>query len=236
MARGDKDSHRVVPVFLDEQVMKDGAVPYGLRLKHSISVDKVGGLDKTGQILKKSLSSTLAMSEARILERYKDKAIIQQAIRIIPTKDFGADGLLGKPERRYVFIGDYDEQKYRTLHAILSNLLIGDSFEAIPSSDVEWTAITFEVGEYNYRKLDIKPATWKAAFRILSDPRRLACFMASEEENAKIGRGEKDYYSGDQAYWYQRLTIPERRYTSRGPDYFLMSVLGISIYASVEVV
>src|SRR5512147_2402930 len=69
MARGGNDSHRVVSVFLDDHVMNDRDVPYGLRLKHSISVDKVGGLENTAQILTNSLSSTLAMSKERILER-----------------------------------------------------------------------------------------------------------------------------------------------------------------------
>lgn len=38
MARKAKDQHRVVPVYLDDETARDGEVPYGLRLKHGITV------------------------------------------------------------------------------------------------------------------------------------------------------------------------------------------------------
>ena len=75
--------------------------------------------------------------------------------------------------------GDYDEQRNRTARQILSNLGVGDSFERIDNSNVEWIALAFDIGELNAHKLDLKPATWKAAFRLLSDPKRIGCFQAS---------------------------------------------------------
>ena len=41
MARMDSTSHRVVPIYLDERPTDESAVPYGLRLKHGISVPEV---------------------------------------------------------------------------------------------------------------------------------------------------------------------------------------------------
>ena len=136
------------------------------------------------------------------------------------------EGLLGNYERRYVFVGDYAEQRHRTLRQILSNLLIGDAFERVSNSNVRWLALCFEIGELNSRKLDLKPATWKAALRVLSDPRRVGCFRAKNEEYTALGRPPGDYYSGDQDYWYGRLIVDVRRYTSEGADHYI-HILGI---------
>jgi hypothetical protein len=113
------------------------------------------------------------------------------------------------------------------LRQVLSNLWIGDAHEKVANSNVNWVAIVLEIGELNYSKLDLKPATWKAAFRILSDPKRAGCFVASTEEWHKLGhRSSRDYYSEDQDYWYSCLTTAERRYPPKGTNY-LSDVLGI---------
>jgi hypothetical protein len=229
LARSEADTHRVVPVFLDEDYPKDNeSIPYGLRSKHSISVKSAGGLEGVSRLLARLLAPTLAMSAQQIEERHKQRSIVEIGVRLIPTKAFDVNGSLGSPQRQYVFIGDYDEQRYRSLTQILSNLLIEDSFEKVFDSNIEWTAICFKIGRHNYRKLDILPATWKAAFRILSHPSRLGCFEASSEEMMKMGPGLKDYLSDDQPYWLQRLRIPERQDASKGSDYLVTEELSIS--------
>ena len=44
MARRNRDQHRVVPVFLNGWPSDDQHMPYGLRLKHGLSVPDTGGL------------------------------------------------------------------------------------------------------------------------------------------------------------------------------------------------
>ncbi|MER5267456.1 toll/interleukin-1 receptor domain-containing protein [Actinosynnema sp. NPDC002837] len=219
-------AHRVVPILLDEPGLTVD-LPYGLRLKHGISVAESGGLTGVADRLTSALRSRLAMSAAEIRRRHVARAAVRRAVRLVPTASFDRDGRLGLPARAYVFIGDHDEQRHRTLRQVLSNLLIGDAFDRVENSDVPWTALTFEVGDLNRRKLDLMPGTWKAAFRILSDPRRAARFTATAEELAALGRPPRDYYSPDQSRWYGSCTTGERRYTPHGADHFLYDVLGI---------
>lgn len=212
---------QVVPIFLDG-VAEDIRLPYGLRLRQGISVPEAGGLPQVAQRLKTTLQQYLAMSAEAIRSRYNTRAPVDQAIRLVPRAGLDRDGLLGLSSRKYVFVGDYEEQRHRTLRQMLSNLWIGDAFEQVANSSVGWLALTFEVAELNLRKMDLMPATWKAAFRILSDPRRAASFAATDEELAGLGRPPRDYYSGDQHFWYERCTSGERGYG------LLNEVLGIS--------
>lgn len=168
------------------------------------------------------------MPVSTIEERYRNRAGLRYAIRLIPKVDFNSTGSLGATSRKYVFVGDYEEQRHRTLKDVLSNLWIGDAFDHVSNSNTDWVALIFEIGELNRRKLDLKPATWKSAFRILSDPRRAACFAPFPEERKDLGSPPRDYYSDDQSYWYSRLMIDERRHTEWGNDYYLTEVLGIS--------
>ncbi|CNE93727.1 Uncharacterised protein [Mycobacterium tuberculosis] len=168
----------------------------------------------------------MPMPAGEIQERYTGRAVVERAVRLVPREGFDPDGRLGLPSRAYVFIGDYDEQRHRTLRQILSNLWIGDAFEQIENSNVAWLALIFEVGELNPRKLDLLPATWKATFRILSDPKRAARFVATDEELIRLGRPPRDYYSDDQNWWYGRCATAGRRWTGRGP--LIEEVLGIS--------
>lgn len=223
LARHDKNNHRVVPILLDSQA----GLPYGLRLKHGLSVPEIGSLEKVAQRLKTDFQMRLAMPESEITKRYESKAPVRYALRVIPQADYLPDGRLGKGERKYVFVGDYEEQRHRTLRQVLSNLWLGDAYERVANSNINWLAIIFEIGELNYSKLDLMPATWKAAFRILSDPRRAGCFRASAEERVELGDPPRDYYSKDQDYWYGCLTTNERRNTEKGADYYIREVLGI---------
>jgi hypothetical protein len=226
-SRHASTSHQVVPIFLDgeSEVVQ---LPYGLRLKQGISVREAGGLAQVAQRLKIALQQRLAMSAAEIQSRYDSRETVYRAVRLVPQEDFDRGGLLGLASRKYVFVGDYAEQQHRTLRQILSNLWIGDAFEKVNNSNAGWLALVFELGELNRRKMDLMPATWKAAFRILSDPGRAACFTATDEELTKLGPPPRDYYDGDQRFWYSRCTIGDRRYTEWGVDYFLKVVLGIS--------
>lgn len=222
----DDDRHWVVPILLDEPG-DPVDLPYGLRLRQAVSVTEAGGLPGVAERLTSALRHRLVMPATEIQQRYADRAVVERAVRLVPRNSFDPDGLLGAPSHAYVFIGDYDEQRHRTLRQILSNLWIGDAFERVSNSNVPWVALTFEVGELNIRKLDLLPATWKAAFRILSDPKRAARFVATDEERGRLGRPPRNYYSNDQSSWYSSCTIPERRYTTHGADFFLREELGI---------
>jgi hypothetical protein len=226
LARREGDLHRVVPILLDE---KAGTVqlPYGLRLKQAISVPEAGGLAGVADRLKDALQYRMAMPASEIQQRYVSRAVVERAVRLVPRQNFDPNGLLGLPSRAYVFVGDYDEQHHRTLRQILSNLWIGDAFERVDNSNVAWLALIFEVGELNRRKLDLLPATWKAAFRILSDPKRAGRFVATDEELARLGCPPRDYYSGDQNSWYSNCTTNERRWTALGVE-LVEDVMGIS--------
>ncbi len=227
LSRRERDSQLVVPIFLDD-MGEDLTLPYGLRLKHGISIKREGGLTQVAHRLKTSLRSRLAMPAAEIRRRYETRAPVRRGVRLVPRATFDADGSLGPSERKYVFVGDYEEQRHRTLRQVLTNLWIGDAFERVDNSNIDWLALTFDLGELNSRKMDLLPATWKASFRILSDPKRAGCFEASEEEQGLLGRPPRDYYSADQSLWYSRCTIAERRYTPWGTDYYLSAILGIS--------
>lgn len=225
LARREDDLHRVVPILLDEPA-DNVQLPYGLRLKQAISVTEAGGLARVSDRLKGALQYRMAMPASEIRQRHTSRAVPERAVRLVPQQTFNSNGLLGVPSRAYVFVGDYDEQRHRTLRQILSNLWIGDAFERVDNSNIAWLALTFEVGELNRRKLDLLPATWKAAFRILSDPKRAARFVATDEELARLGRPPRNYYSDDQNSWYSSCTTDERRWTAHGE--LVEDVLGIS--------
>jgi hypothetical protein len=224
LTRREDGPHRVVPILLDEPA-DTVQLPYGLRLKQAISVTDAGGLAGVANRLKSALQNRMAMPAKEIQQRYASRNVLEQAVRLVPRHSFNSNGLLGAPSRSYVFVGDYAEQRHRTLRQILSNLWIGDAFERVDNSNVAWLALIFEVGELNRRKLDLLPATWKAAFRILSDPKRAACFEATDEETARLGRPPRDYYSDDQRPWYWSCSKHERRGLPHGP--LLEEVLGI---------
>ncbi|GAA1294504.1 hypothetical protein GCM10009634_48660 [Saccharothrix xinjiangensis] len=65
----------------------------------------------------------------------------------MPRESFAPDGLLGAARREYVFVGDHDEQRHRTLREVLSNLWIGDAFEQVANSTIAWTARFTPTGE-----------------------------------------------------------------------------------------
>jgi hypothetical protein len=51
MARADAARHRVVPCFLERGAAKREDIPYGLRLKHGISLEEAGGLKQVAEKL-----------------------------------------------------------------------------------------------------------------------------------------------------------------------------------------
>ena len=146
------------------------------------------------------------LSNSQVGQRYQQLAAVERAVRLVPKSGFSEGGYLGMEERAYVFVGDYAEQRRRSLREILENLWLGDAFDPIQSSNVEWVATVFDVGDLNRRKFDLMPATWKAVFRILSDPRRMGLIDATEEEDAELGpEQDRDYYAGDQRWWLDRI-------------------------------
>jgi hypothetical protein len=226
LARDDVQNHRVIPVFIDDNARENSAIPSGLRRRHSILISSSGGLEGAAQHLTRALAPTLAMSSTQILRRHENRSVVEVGLRLVPTNEFQCSLSLGASRKSYSIIADYEEQKFRTLRQILDNLLIGDSFEMQHSSNVHWSAIRFTIGNSNYRKLDLFPATWKAAFRILSDPARLARFQPTGEEIEKMGRHRRDYMSNDQNYWHDRLMHPPERGDLNNA--FLREDLGIS--------
>lgn len=64
MAREDPHTHRVVPVIINDKQMSADAIPYGLRLKHSLRVPDSGDLSESGQRLLKTLG---------VMKRYEQK-------------------------------------------------------------------------------------------------------------------------------------------------------------------
>ena len=75
MARKDKDSHRVVPVYVEETASSD--VPYGLRIKHALSIARDGGpAGVAGELL--NLLAKLRPAGAPALARTTPHASVSQ--------------------------------------------------------------------------------------------------------------------------------------------------------------
>jgi hypothetical protein len=148
----------------------------------------------------------LPMSAESIRDRYRARMPVSYGIRLVPSQKFRKDGFLGPEARRYVFIGDYAEQRGRSLRQVLSSLWMGDAYDQVTSANLAWTAVIFEIGGTNRLRLDLMPATWKAIFRILSSENRLAMISLSTEEKARLGSRTRDYYEGDQGYWLKQIT------------------------------
>ncbi len=186
-----------VPAVLDGIVWGDCRTPLGLFSAVNFALRESG--------LK------FPLSERAVAQRFSERAPLEFAIRLVPTRDLGTHAWLGASARQYVFVGDYVEQLGRSLRQILSNLWFGDAFDRVQSANLHWTAIVFEIGEGNRRKLDLMPGTWKAIFRILSADNRLARFKASASEIQQLGRSPRDYQQGDQRYWYDQITSRRNR-------------------------
>ena len=167
------------------------------------NADSNQSLHRAVDLALKDTLLTIPMSSEQIHIRHEARAPVEYAVRLVPTRDFSQEGRLGSDEREYVFVGDFYEQRGRSLKQVSRNLWSGDAFDRVTSTNLDWTAIVFEVGEQNARKLDIKPATWKSIFRILAN--RLSVFVPSEEEVEKMGKWEKDYIADDQDYWRDRV-------------------------------
>ena len=56
MARQDPTTHRVIPVFLDDQSTAQGQMPYGLRVKHGLHFLEAGSLENIAFRLLSALS------------------------------------------------------------------------------------------------------------------------------------------------------------------------------------
>lgn len=56
MAREDPETHRVVPVFMDEPSTAQGQVPYGLRVRHGLQLSQAGTLENIAFRLLRTLT------------------------------------------------------------------------------------------------------------------------------------------------------------------------------------
>lgn len=63
MAREDKHSHRVVPIYIDDSAQTSNLLPYGLRIKHGLSIHRDGGLEGVADRLKALLLQLLKGAE-----------------------------------------------------------------------------------------------------------------------------------------------------------------------------
>src|SRR5512133_2844446 len=62
------------------------------------------------------------MTAEEVMRRYENRTAVEYAVRLIPKSDFYKSEFLGRPESKYVFIGDYAEQRNRRLQEVMSNL------------------------------------------------------------------------------------------------------------------
>ncbi len=89
MAREDPDSHRVVPVFVGAKQLTPAEIPYGLRLKHGLSVRDPGDFPAACERLLETL---------RMMKHYevKKEAVVAQYQKAIPriTGDDASAGRL----------------------------------------------------------------------------------------------------------------------------------------------
>ena len=75
MARSDPAKHRVVPVFLDRTAASRDEIPYGLRLKHGVSVEDTGGLAGVAEKLLALLEHIREPSSDSDLEEVADAGV-----------------------------------------------------------------------------------------------------------------------------------------------------------------
>lgn len=200
LAAADNGTLHLVPLRCD-----DALPPLGLQ-------HLSWGDARTTNHLVRALNLALAAHEERPLssERIRARFVARMAprlgLRMIPSQALKGSAGLGPPARAYVFVGDYAEHAGCSLRQILGSLWAGDAYDRVASSDHAWSAVVFDAGPGNARKLDLFPASWKAMYRIVSDRRRLNLLEMAADDRAAFGaRPPYEYLSGDQAAWYKRL-------------------------------
>ena len=213
LARMVEGAVHVVPLVFD-----DCKIPIALAHLKWGDCRTTEGLVRSINLALANNADGIPLRPETIQRRYEERSPVHYAIRLVPSGALEKTGLLGRKERRYVFVGDYVEQCGRSLRQILSNLWAGDAYDKVANSNEMWTALVFEVGDSNVRKLDLLPATWKSMFRIVSDPKRLKLITITEEERGMLGRPPRDYYTPDQPYWYDKLFTPRIWRTSNKTD------------------
>lgn len=150
-------------------------------------------------------STNVPMRREAIDQRYRQKTIPEYGVRLLPSLGDEVAEFLGPAERPYVMIADYEESRGRTLKALIDSLFIGAHFDAVNASRMQWTAVIYPIGTVNSRAYDVVPATWKAAYRLCTDPKRLALWEAAPDERSEIEAPDRDYWTGDERLWEQRL-------------------------------
>jgi hypothetical protein len=193
---GVLNGKRIVPLRFD-----DCPVPSSLQGQVWADVSTQESITHAVNLTLKRMGSDYPISARSLAKRYEDGVPVEFGLRLVPKEVFRDAGRLGAEERRYVFLADYDELSGRSLTEALGALRFGDSLDATTSSCLEWIAIVFELGWRNKKKFDLLPATWKAIFRIVSDPGRLGIISPSAEQTEFMGTRPRNYYEDDQDYW-----------------------------------
>jgi hypothetical protein len=83
MAREDPNTHRVVPVYVNAKQIPTSEIPYGLRLKHSLTISKPDDLTIAGQRLLKTLE---------VMKRYEVKKVEVIAVQRAAIAQITGDG------------------------------------------------------------------------------------------------------------------------------------------------
>jgi hypothetical protein len=85
MAREDPRTHRVVPIYLNGKRIPSGAIPYGLRLKHSLYVPESGDITEVEQRLLRTLQAM------KHYEAKKVQVVAEQREAITKITDSGSN-------------------------------------------------------------------------------------------------------------------------------------------------
>lgn len=218
-----KGKARVIPLLFP-----DGKLPELLE-RNEYRYEKCTSGDDVAKAINFGLKDTkyeIPFDAKTILKRFKKRVVPNYGIRLIPLRDLDENGSLGLPERRYVFIGDYLEQCGQSLQEVLDNLYF-DNSDKPADANIEWAAITFEIGKIQQRNYDLLPASWKAIFRIMSDKKRIGEIKASKKDLKKLKQPYRRYdYYGDDDHWFWRLK-DQLKQTDRDFDEIVNTYFGI---------
>jgi hypothetical protein len=110
MARQDKDRHRVVPIYLDDDLLANNKLAYGLRLKHGLSVLQVGGLSVVAQRLVDLLDHLTNRSSPISKEEPKEMAgrqlpaphLEERSAGNVPSREGAAEQIININQQQHI--------------------------------------------------------------------------------------------------------------------------------------
>jgi TIR domain len=171
----------------------------------------------------------LPLPSELIRARYDARILPDMCMRIVRTVDLDHSHSLGVSDRKYVFAGDYFEQCGRPLREVLENLYVGMYLDSFIRPNDEFSVVVFETGHLYAKKVDLLPGTWRAVYRIITDPRRLGIFGASQIQEIDGEGSDGNYWNGDQRRWYRRVRseLQDSGFPIHADERFLESTFGI---------